>query len=152
MLVTAASLAVGIPAVLVAGRMSDRVGRKPLLAASAFAMVVVAWPGYWLFTQQSFGLAVLAAVLMVVVFAGTNGVLQVTLCEMFPTRVRTVSYGVGYNLGTAIFGGGAPLLLSWLIGVTGSYWVPCFYLAITCLVAGFAATRIRETAFSPLAK
>ncbi|MEK8169772.1 hypothetical protein NKH77_08060 [Streptomyces sp. M19] len=49
----------------------------------------------------------LGAVLMAACFAGTNGVMQVTLAELFPTRVRTVAYGIGYNLGTAIFGGAA---------------------------------------------
>ncbi|WP_208026049.1 MFS transporter [Amycolatopsis acidicola] len=150
LLVTGIMLAVGTFAVLYAGRLSDRVGRKRMLATSAFAMVVIGFPCYWLLTQGSFALATLGAVLMSLCFAGTNGVMQVTLAELFPTRVRTVAYGIGYNLGTAIFGGAAPLLVTALIAATGSTWVPAFYLVLTSVAAGFAALRIRETAFEPL--
>ncbi|MEV2213900.1 MFS transporter [Streptomyces sp. NPDC050997] len=150
LLVTAIMLAVGTFAVLYAGRLSDRVGRKKLLSSSAFGMVVIGFPCYWLLTRGSFATAVVGAVLMSVCFAGTNGVMQVTLAELFPTRVRTVAYGVGYNLGTAIFGGGAPLLVSALIAATGSIWIPAIYLVLTSAVAGFTALRIRETAFEPL--
>ncbi len=150
LLVTGIMLAVGTGAVLYAGRLSDRVGRKKMLATSAFVMVVIGFPCYWLLTHGSFVLATIGAVLMSLCFAGTNGVMQVTLAELFPTRVRTVAYGLGYNLGTAIFGGAAPLVVSALIVSTGSTWVPAFYLVLTSAVAGFTALRIRETAFEPL--
>lgn len=150
LLVTAVMLAVGTFAVLYAGRLSDRLGRKKLLSGSAFGMVVIGFPCYWLLTQGSFAAAVTGAVLMAVCFAGTNGVMQVTLAELFPTRVRTVAYGVGYNLGTAVFGGAAPLLITALIAATGSTWIPAIYLVLTSVVAGFTALRIKETAFEPL--
>ncbi|MFJ2818553.1 MFS transporter [Streptomyces sp. NPDC087294] len=150
LLVTALMLAVGTFAVLWAGRLSDQVGRKKMLSTSAFGMVVIGFPCYWLLTRGSFATAAVGAVLMAVCFAGTNGVMQVTLAELFPTRVRTVAYGVGYNLGTAIFGGAAPLLISALIASTGSIWIPAIYLVLTSAVAGYTALRIRETAFEPL--
>jgi MHS family proline/betaine transporter-like MFS transporter len=150
LLVTGIMLAVGTVAVLYAGRLSDRVGRKKMLATSSFVMVVIGFPCYWLLTQGSFELATIGAVLMSLCFAGTNGVMQVTLAELFPTRVRTVAYGFGYNLGTAIFGGAAPLLVSALIVATGSTWIPAVYLVLTSVFAGLAALRIRETAFEPL--
>jgi MHS family proline/betaine transporter-like MFS transporter len=148
--VTSIMLAVGIAAVLVAGRLSDRVGRKKMLSRSAFTMVLIGFPCYYLLTLGSFELAVLSAVIMSVCFAGTNGVLQVTLAELFPTRVRTVAYGVGYNLGTAIFGGAAPMVITALIAATGSTWIPAIYLVLTSVVAGVAALRIEESAFLPL--
>ncbi|MCA1228846.1 MFS transporter [Saccharopolyspora sp. 6M] len=150
LLITGIMLAIGTFAVLWAGRLSDRFGRKKMLSTSAFAMVLIGFPCYWLLTQGSFTLATIGAVVMALCFAGTNGVMQVTLVELFPTRVRTVAYGIGYNLGTAIFGGAAPLLVSALIVATGSSWVPAFYLVLTSVAAGFAALRIRETAFEPL--
>jgi MFS transporter, MHS family, proline/betaine transporter len=150
LLVTSIMLAVGTGAVLYAGRLSDRVGRKRMLAWSAFAMVVIGFPCYWLLTLGSFTMAALGAVAMSLCFAGTNGVLQVTLAELFPTRVRTVAYGVGYNLGTAIFGGAAPMVITALIAATGSTWIPPIYLVLTSVVAGFAALRIQESAFLPL--
>ena len=150
LVLTSIMLAVGTGAVLYAGRLSDRLGRKKLLASSAFTMVVIGFPCYYLLTLGSFEIAVLGAVVMSLCFAGTNGVVQVTLAELFPTRVRTVAYGVGYNLGTAVFGGAAPLVITALIAATGSTWVPAIYMVLTSLVAGVAATRITESAFVPL--
>lgn len=150
LVVTSIMLVVGTGCVLYAGRLSDRVGRKKMLATSAFTMVVIGFPCYWLLTLGSFAHAVVGAVIMAICFSGTNGVLQVTLAELFPTRVRTVAYGVGYNLGTAIFGGAAPLVITALIASTGSYWIPAIYLVLTSVVAGIAALRITESAFLPL--
>lgn len=148
--ITGLALFICTPFSLLAGRLSDRFGRRPLLAGSSFAMVVLGLPCYWLLTQGSFGTALLGTAIMSVVFAGTFGVVQSTMTELFPTRYRTAAYGFGYNIGTAIFGGAAPALVAGLINATGSIWVPAFYLIVTSLVAGITALRIRETAFVPL--
>jgi len=150
LLITGAALLVGAFTSLLAGRMSDRFGRRPMLAGSAFLMVVAGFPCYWLLTQGSVWLALIGTIIMAIIFTGTFGVIQTALTELFPTRYRTAAYGFGYNIGTAIFGGAAPALIAWLIVVTGSTWVPAFYLVITSLIAGITALRIKETAFLPL--
>lgn len=150
LLITGAALLVGSFTSLVAGRMSDRFGRRPLLIGSSFLMVIAGFPCYWLLTHGSVWTALIGTVIMAVIFTGTFGVIQTAMTELFPTRYRTAAYGFGYNIGTAIFGGAAPALIAWLIGITGSIWVPAFYLVITSLIAGITATRIKETAFSPL--
>lgn len=50
--ITGLALLVGAPFSLLAGRLSDRFGRRPLLAGSSFAMVVLGLPCYWLLTQD----------------------------------------------------------------------------------------------------
>jgi len=150
LVVTGAALLVSCFTALLAGRLSDRVGRKPMLAGSAGLMVVFGFPGYWLLTRGSIGLALVGTVVMAVIFTGTNGVLQTTLLELFPTHIRTVAYGFGYNIGTAIFGGAAPAVITALIGATGSIWVPAVYLVVTSAGAAIAALTIKETAFDPL--
>ena len=41
---------------LLAGALSDRLGRKPLLIASALGTLVLAWPLFWLMHHPSFAL------------------------------------------------------------------------------------------------
>ena len=41
------------------------------------------------------------------------------LCELFPLAVRTTGLSIGYNLVTAIFGGFAPFIGTWLARETG---------------------------------
>ncbi|MGO1768739.1 MAG: MFS transporter [Microbacterium sp.] len=150
LLVTGAALLVGAPASILAGRLSDRFGRRPLLAGSSFLMVIAGFPCYWLLTHGSMAAALTGTVIMALIFSGTFGVIQAAMTELFPTRFRTAAYGFGYNIGTAIFGGAAPALISWLITLTGSIWVPAIYLIVTSLAAGVTALRIKETAFDPL--
>jgi MHS family proline/betaine transporter-like MFS transporter len=150
LVVTGVALLVGSATSLIAGRLSDRFGRKPLLAGSSALMVICGFPCYFLLTQGSMILALLGVVIMSVIFSGTFGVVQTAMTELFPTRIRTAAYGFGYNIGTAIFGGAAPALIALLIGVTGSIWVPAAYLVITSAVACITALKIRETAFAPL--
>ncbi|HKU35464.1 MAG TPA: MFS transporter [Paenarthrobacter sp.] len=152
LMVTGAALLVGAGTSLLAGRLSDRFGRKPLLAGSSGLMVLCGFPCYLLLTQGSVVFALLGAIIMSVIFSGTFGVVQTAMTELFPTRIRTAAYGFGYNCGTAIFGGAAPALIAFLIGVTGSIWVPAAYLVLTSAIACTTALRIRETAFVPLPK
>lgn len=150
LLVTGAALLLGSVTSLLAGRLSDRLGRRPMLAGSAFLMVIAGFPCYWLLTRGSVWTALAGTVVMALIFTGTFGVIQTALTELFPTRYRTAAYGFGYNIGTAIFGGAAPALIAWLIGLTGSIWVPAVYLVVTSFIAGLTALSIKETAFTPL--
>jgi predicted acyl esterase len=55
--------------------------------------------------------------------------------DLFPSRMRAMGVGAPYNLATAIFGGTAPFLLTWLAGQgrADSYFV---YLAVLVLLSG----------------
>jgi MHS family proline/betaine transporter-like MFS transporter len=53
---------------------------------------------------------------------------------------------IGYSLSTAIFGGFAPFISTWLIGLTGSPIAPAFYLTAAAIVSGIVIATFRETA------
>nr|WSZ99834.1 MFS transporter [Streptomyces sp. NBC_00857] len=150
LIVTACSLVAINIAIPYAGRLSDRLGRKKVIAGSAMAMAVLGYPCYLLLTQGSLALAILGGILMAIVFAGHTGVIHILLVELFPTRIRYSAYGFGYNISAALFGGSAPFLMTWLIGLTGNTHIPAFYVVATALGTFFAVLRIRETAHTPL--
>jgi hypothetical protein len=50
----------------------------------------------------------------------------------------------------AIFGGFAPFIATWLIGVTGSNLAPSYYLIAAATITFLVVLRIRETAYEPL--
>ncbi|XGU18743.1 MFS transporter [Rhodococcus sp. 3Y1] len=95
------------------------------------------------------GLAVLGACLMAVIFAGHTAVIHILIVELFPTRVRYSAYGLGYNISSALFGGTAPLLMTWLIPEFGIY-VPAFYAVITAVGTLIAVSTITDRAHVPL--
>jgi MHS family proline/betaine transporter-like MFS transporter len=64
--------------------------------------------------------------------------------------VRSSGLSVAYNFAVTIFGGFAPFIATWLIGVTGSKLAPSFYLIAAAAITFLVVLRIRETAFEPL--
>ncbi|WP_027945069.1 MFS transporter [Amycolatopsis taiwanensis] len=150
LLITVCSLVAIIIAIPLAGRLSDRIGRKRTIAGSALSLVVLGYPCYWMLTKGSVWLAVVGGVLMSILFAGHTGVIHIVLVELFPTRLRYTAFALGYNISTAVFGGSAPFLMTYLISVTGNGSMPAYYLVLTAAVTALAVLRIPETAHTPL--
>jgi MHS family proline/betaine transporter-like MFS transporter len=150
LLVTAASLVAISVAIPFMGALSDRIGRKKVIASAALAMAVAGIPCYMLISSGEVGLATLGACLMAVVFAGHTGVIHILLVELFPTRVRYSAYGLGYNVSSAVFGGTAPLLMTFLIAETGNTYMPAFYAVITAVGTLIAVSRVSDRAHLPL--
>lgn len=150
LMVTACGLLTIIGAIPMMAWLSDRLGRKPLLIASAIAMAVLAYPCFWLLTLGMMPLACMAAILLAFAFAGHAAVIQATLAEMFPTNVRYSAYSIGFNLSTVIFGGSAPLLMTWLIGLTGIASIPSYMVMLTAMLTLISTLFLKETAGKPL--
>ena len=83
-------------------------------------------------------------------FAGHTAVIHILIVELFPTRVRYSAYGLGYNISSALFGGTAPLLMTWLISSTGNIYMPAFYAVITALGTLAAVSTVKDRAHLPL--
>ena len=132
------------------GRLSDRVGRRPLMIFSCVAFILLGYPFFLLASSGNLTLAVIGELLMMVCYAPYAATCASFLTEIIPTRVRYTSMSFGYNIAVAIFGGFAPFIATWLIRETGSSSAPAFYLIAAAVVTGIAVLRCRETAFTPL--
>ena len=131
------------------GALSDRLGRKKVIAGAAIAMAIAAIPCYALIVTGETALAVLGACIMAVIFAGHTAVIHILIVELFPTRVRYSAYGLGYNISAALFGGTAPLLMTWLIPMLGIY-VPAGYAVVCALGTLIAVSTVTDRAHEPL--
>jgi MHS family proline/betaine transporter-like MFS transporter len=149
LLVTATSLVAISIAIPFMGKLSDRVGRKRVIAGAAIAMAVAGIPCYAMIVTGNVGLAILGACLMAIIFAGHTAVIHILIVELFPTRVRQSAYGLGYNISSAIFGGLAPLLMTLLIPQFGIY-VPAYYAVLTALGTLAAVSTVKDRAHLPL--
>jgi MFS transporter, MHS family, proline/betaine transporter len=150
LVVTAAGLLAIVFGIPLLARVSDRIGRKPILIGSAVSMGVLAYPAFLLIRSGDVGLACLAAAVLAVCFAGHAAIVHCVLVELFPTNVRYSAYGVGFSITTVIFGGSAPLVMTWLIGLTGDTSVPAYAVILTAVITLLAALRLAETAGSAL--
>lgn len=132
------------------GRLNDRYGRKPLLMTGMLGFFVLSAPAFVLVRQGSL-LAVSAGMLMLgLSLVCLLGTMSAALPAMFPTAVRYGSLSVGYNLSASLFGGTTPLVITALIGVTGSEMMPAYYAMAAALVGVIAVACMKETAQQPL--
>ena len=128
-----------------AGRLSDRFGRKPMWWVSLVGLFVVAIPMYMLMAVN-FGLALLAFAVMGVLYVLQLGTISATFPAMFPTHVRFAGFAIAYNVSTAMFGGTALYANEALIEATGSSMVPAYYMMASCVVGAVGLMFIPETA------
>ena len=133
------------------GRVSDRVGRRPLLLACAAAFVVLPYPvASFLAAGPSFGAIMALQVFMAVVIALFSGTGPAAIAEIFPTRSRSTWMTTGYAFAVAIFGGFAPYIATWLIRETGSPIAWVYYVMAAAVVSGTVIFNLEETAHRPL--
>src|SRR5690606_28117369 len=132
------------------GILSDRFGRKPLLMTGLLGFFFLSVPAFLLVRQGSL-LAVSAGMLMLgLSLVCLLGTMSAALPAMFPTSVRYGSLSVGYNLSASLFGGTTPLVITALIGATGSDMMPAYYAMAAALVGVIAVACMKETAQQPL--
>ncbi|QUH03762.1 MFS transporter [Saccharopolyspora erythraea] len=145
--VVGAVLTASIP---VAGALSDRLGRRTMLAAAAIGYPVLALPAFWLIGHATWGHTLAGLLMLTLCHIPVLGTTTATLPALFPARVRGTGVAVGYNLSFAVFGGTAPLLMTILVNATGNLYMPAFYLALVSLVALVPILASPETARKPL--
>ena len=134
LMVTAVSLVAIIISIPLMARLSDRIGRKPVLAASAVLMALVSYPMFAMITTGNMLLACIATVVMAIAFSGHAAVVHTVLTEMFPTTVRYSAYSIGFSISTIIFGGSAPLVMTEIIKATGNSMVPAYAAIGTAII------------------
>ncbi|ADX71638.1 MFS transporter [Pseudarthrobacter phenanthrenivorans] len=132
------------------GKLSDKIGRRPVLWIGAVSTVVLAIPAFMLIGVGEIWstLAGLALIAFPVTFYVAN--LASALPAQFPTSSRYGAMGIAYNFSVAIFGGTTPFIVAALIGATGNDMMPAYYLMATSLVGAVAIYFLKESAQRPL--
>jgi MFS family permease len=147
-LVGAAAQAV---ALLVFARLSDRVGRLPVMLGGAAFLGLFALPLFWLLETRSPTLVVVAMVLGFAGSAALFGPMPAYYAELFGTRVRYSGVSLSYQLGAVLGGGLSPFVAQWLLGVTPTRdsWPVSLYLIAGALVSALCLLAIGETLQRP---
>ncbi len=128
------------------GAVSDRAGRRPVLAGSCVLALLLSYPMFLLMGKGDPVMAVLAHVVLGIVLAVFLGPTLAAMNELFDTRVRYGGFSLGYNLSVSAFGGTAPFLVTLLIAATGNDASPAFYVMAAALVTLPIILTTRETA------
>lgn len=117
-----------IVALLISGRLSDRVGRKPVIIGAALAYIVLGIPGGILYLNGTLYGIILGPAILGFIYGMYAGGPFTAMSELFPGSVRVTGLSVAYNISVAVFGGTAPFLDTYLVRVTGVQLLPVFIL------------------------
>ena len=128
-----------------AGAMSDRVGRKPMWLISLVGIFIMAIPMYHLMAVSLFW-AIVAFIVLGLLYILQLGTISATFPAMFPTMVRFAGFAITYNVATSAFGGTALNVSEFGIDETGDSIFPAYYMMAACVVGLIALYKVVETA------
>ena len=141
---------VAMIATVLFGLASDRFGRKPVLLIASAATAALAYPVYLVISTGEVIDAIAGQSLLGVLRGALTGVVYIAMLELFPTAVRFTGFALGYGVTAALFGGTAPLVATYLVGVSGNPFAPAYYLIAAAVVTFAVAAMLEETARTPL--
>ncbi|ANP54757.1 MHS family proline/betaine transporter-like MFS transporter [Streptomyces griseochromogenes] len=133
-----------------AGALTDRVGRRPVIAAGCAGFLFLSVPALLLIRNGSLVAVALGMGALGLLLVCFTAAMPAALPALFPTRVRYGSLSIGFNVSVSLFGGTTPLVVTALIGVTGNMMMPAYYMMAAAVVGGFAVWRMSESAGRPL--
>jgi len=160
-LIVGVALLLATPFFVVFGRLSDRIGRKPIILGGCLIAAITYFPIYNLMVQFAHPQGTLSAALGK--FVGPDGVtptvaqpeilplmvlvwIQVVyvtmvygpiaafLVEFFPARIRYTSLSIPYHIGNGWFGGFLPLIAAALLSATGNLYAGLIYPIVVALI------------------
>ncbi|MGV2288764.1 MFS transporter [Trinickia sp. YCB016] len=130
------------------GHWSDKVGRTRIMLGAGVLFLLTVYPAFVLMNAYPTLPTLLAAVAWVALLKTAYfAAIPALMAELFPVRTRTTGMAIGYNIGTTVFGGFTPLVVTSLIAATGNNLAPGLYLMFAAVVSLFtilwARARLR---------
>jgi MFS family permease len=127
--------------VVVAGHLSDRVGRKNMFMLGALFMGVYGFVYIALLNTGIPWVVFIAVALSLLPVMTQYGPEAALIAESFTPRLRYSGSSLGYQLASIIAGGPSPFIATWLFATYHSAWPIAIYIAI-CAIIGIVATAL----------
>jgi len=110
-------------------KVSDKVGRYPMLLVSSILVAITAYPVLRVLTiSPSYGRLVFVQFWYATLYTAYVSSAFVALSELIPAELRATGYGLSTTLGLALFGGFTPAISEWLVHRTGDNAIPSLWL------------------------
>ncbi|MGY0488660.1 MFS transporter [Streptomyces sp. WG-D5] len=126
---------------VVFGRLSDTVGRRPVYIGGALGMLLWAAPFFLLMDTGSTAAVWVAFIVGHIAIAAMIGVQPSYFSELFSTSTRYSGMALGHELSSAIAGGLSPVVAAALLAATGHF------LPVALLTVGMAVVTLVALVF-----
>lgn len=124
-----------------AGFLGDRFSRRNMLLLTASCIIIFAAPCFMLLGTSHQSYIMLAMTIATFISSMDQGNSLAAVVENCPENVRYSGIAFSYNLGMALFGGTAPIIVSLLVG-QGGMLSPAYYLIGMACISLFAASYL----------
>ncbi len=125
----------------VVGFLGDRFSRRNMLLLTASCIIIFSVPCFMLLGTTHQASIMLAMMIATIISSLDQGNSLAAVVENCPENVRYSGIAFSYNLGMALFGGTAPIIVSLLLG-QGGMLSPAYYLIGMACVSLFAASYL----------
>ena len=129
-----------------AGALSDRYGRRPLLVGIALAGAALPILLFPIMAHGSLLAALGGALVLAAIGGAWSAVAASATAEQFSSRARLSGLALGVTSATAVFGGLSPWVAHALIAQTGAAWAPGAMIALVALAVVPVLLMMPETA------
>ncbi|SAK84523.1 general substrate transporter [Caballeronia glebae] len=139
-----------MPLTLLAGRLSDTIGRKPVMLAGCIGLLLLSIPSLSLIRMGTVPSIFAGMMILGALLSTFTGVMPSSLPALFPTKIRYGALAIGFNVSVSLFGGTTPLVTAWLVDKTGNLMMPAYYLMGASIIGIVSVLALHETAKKPL--
>ncbi|HDJ7535971.1 MFS transporter [Staphylococcus haemolyticus] len=151
-IINAIALILMLPFIFLFGTLSDKYNNKRIILFGLTSFIFFSIPVFLILDSNHHIWSIFLGVMMLAIMLSIfNGVMPSTLPAITHTNVRMKFLSIIYNLGTAIFGGVTPFILSLLSNLKDGGLAPAFYLIVINLLGLIAfSIYFKPTSNKPL--
>ena len=136
---------IGLLTIFVAGTLSDRFGRKPLMIFGTGGLVVWAFPYFLLVDTASLGAIFVAVTVGGILSSMVSGPYAAFLGELFKPNVRYSGMSIAYQLTAILISGGTPFIMTALLAEFGTTMAVSGYMFALGVISLVCAIAVPET-------
>lgn len=133
----------GLP---IAGNLSDKWGRRPVMLTGNILGIVLAIPAFWFMMRGDIVSTFIGLMLVGIVLIFQASVLASSLPAFFPTASRYTAMGIMFNVAVAVFGGTTGGVITILESVFHSDYAGAWYIMIACIIGVIGTLLMKESA------
>lgn len=124
--------------------LADRFNREKILKYVCLAYLIYAFPFIYLLNTEDFTHVIIAQVIFSVILAFYIAPIPSLMVDIFPTKTRYTGMSLACNVSAAIFGGTAPMIITYLIREFESNYSISFFIVFAAVVSYYCILKVKN--------